>query len=50
MYKIAVIEDDTLLGQALVEMLTSHGYQAFAAGICDKSPAGCWRDSRWICF
>lgn len=31
MYKIAVIEDDTLLGQALVEMLTSHGYQAFAA-------------------
>lgn len=23
MYKIAVIEDDTLLGQALVEMLTS---------------------------
>ena len=49
MYKIAVIEDDTLLGQALVEMLTSHGYQAFAAESVTKA-AGCWRDSRWICF
>ena len=29
MYKIAVIEDDTLLGQALVEMLVPAGYQAF---------------------
>ena len=34
MYKIAAIEDDTLLGQALVEMLTSHGYQVFAAEFC----------------
>ena len=47
MYKIAVIEDDTLLGQALVEMLTSHGYQAFAAESVTKAR---WRDSRWICF
>ena len=37
MYKIAVIEDDTLLGQALVEMLTSHGYQAFAAESVTKA-------------
>ena len=37
MYKIAVIEDDTLLGQALVEMLTSHGYQAFVAESVTKA-------------
>lgn len=37
MYKIAVIEDDTLLGQALVEMFTFHGYQAFAAESVTKA-------------
>ena len=37
MYKIAVIEDDTLLGQALVEMLVPW-ISGICSGICDKSP------------
>ena len=49
MYKIAVIEDDTLLGQALVEMLTSHGYQAFAAESVTKARRLLERQTAWNC-